>query len=333
VIEVFGGWGYYNLGDEAILAGYLETLRGRDLIRVRSVDPTQTAAAQRWRGHVASEYLPNRVARSSTMLLAGGGYLNGTWVPEIHAKLARLNLHRRSRRLVAHGLELRALDSLPLRLMTRQLLQGSAVALRDDASLDHSRAIGLGPAARLPDGISLLSPHVERYIEPVDIARGKVLLNLLDIGRRVDSHESQVALAGWRRFVVELVDRLGGRALGLVVGGGDRHFQSTLPSLRTVEPTTVRGLVSLIAESDGIVSVRMHPALIGTMLNRPTVSIPYTGKVRPTLSQLELERFILEKLDVDRAMDLLAMQVDTTAQWKQAYQRNSEWLTQQLSMA
>jgi hypothetical protein len=330
VIEIYGGWGYYNLGDEAILAGYLETFRGHDLIRVRSVDPTQTAAAQRWRGTIASEYVPTGIDRNSKMLLAGGGYLNGTWVPEIHAKLARLTVHRRSRRLVAHGLELRALESLPLRVMTRRLLKGASVALRDDASLDHASAIKLAPATRLPDGISLLAPHVERYIEPLDVARGRILLNLLDIGRRVDSHESQVALEAWRHFVLELVGRLGDRALGLVVGGGDRHFQSSLPHLRTVEPTTVRGLLSLIAESDGIVSVRMHPALIGTMLNRPTVSIPYTGKVRPTLSQLQLERFILEELDVDMVMELLAMQVDTTTQWKHAHQRNSEWLMHRL---
>jgi polysaccharide pyruvyl transferase WcaK-like protein len=57
-VVLAGGWGYNNLGDEAILAGYVETLLGHDLDpTIISVDPRKTRAAQR-RGIPQRELAP-----------------------------------------------------------------------------------------------------------------------------------------------------------------------------------------------------------------------------------------------------------------------------------
>lgn len=329
MIEVMGGWGYYNLGDEAILAGYLESIAEKDTFVVRSVDPEQTAAAQRMTIDVRSEYSLAR-SSSTTCLVAGGGYLNGTWVPEIHAKLLRLNHHARGRDVVAHGVELRELNRFPLRQLSRNLLGDARLAVRDEASAALAERMDMAPPTVMPDGISLLFPHISRYIRPSGIAKGKILVNLLEIGRRLDAHESEVGLSDWREFVEELIRKLGDRALYLIIGGGDRAFVNSFPGLRSIEPRTVEALVSLIAESDGIFSVRMHPALLGTILNRPTVSVPYTGKVAPTLGRIGLDRFLLRALNVEEVLDQLHQSHDSSDLWQAAAAENSRWLDQEL---
>lgn len=316
-----GGWGYNNLGDEAILAGYLETVASNPL--VYSVNPQKTIAAQ----CSAMTCLPESSRFSSkqdeVFMLCGGGYINGSWVPEVTRKLNRLQRLRGGRDLVAHGLELRSIKGKSARQLTK-LFAGGQIAVRDEESKTVALGVGI-EATVLPDAISLLAPHIEKYSTLIDTVQGRVLVNLLDITRRPDSVEAEISVDGWRKYCGDLVAALGDRALALDIGSGDRDFANEL-RIEVVTPRSVGEMVSLIASTDGIVSVRMHPALIGTILGTPTVSIPYCGKVSPTLQAIGVQPVILYDLDVNETLERLEHRGSWAQEWSAATNLNQQWL-------
>jgi polysaccharide pyruvyl transferase WcaK-like protein len=324
VITVMGGWGYNNLGDEAILAGYLETFAGETEVRVTSVDPDRTSHAQLKNPQYFSE--GQLLGSSAITILGGGGYLNGSWVPEIYSKLRRLNRDRGGSALVAHAEEVRGFSGRFKQRALATLLQDAKVSVRDNESLIELEAVpDLSPSVQ-PDAISLLYPHLDRYRLPLPDLRGKVLVNLLDIAARPDSGEFDLGLSGYQRFVDELLDAIGNRAVGLVIGGGDYEFMRQYPSLPLLAPRTVVDLVSSISAADATFSVRMHPALIASASNKPVLAVPYCGKVRPTLSNLGISDIVLGNYDVDQAIELLSREADRSSAWWAAHASSRDWL-------
>lgn len=74
-------------------------------------------------------------------------------------------------------------------------------------------------------------------------------------------------------------------------------------------------------------SVRMHPALLGTMLNVPTMAVPYCGKVRPTLRKIGLEDVIASELVHSEISDrLFKSNVDFDSAWEAASRASAAWL-------
>lgn len=326
-IALAGGWGYDNLGDEAILAGYIEFLRGIADVEVLSVDAKRTAAAQRDGGVIVSEYSRPSSLAIERLLVCGGGYLNGHWRTELPLKLLRLaRISGRAERVAVHGVELRKLGSRFVRPNARRVLGAGPLAVRDVESQAVAAELGLSTPAVLPDAISLLAPHIQKYVHPVGVSAGKVLINVLDIGARPDASESEVDTTQWRQFCSDIVERLGDRALGLVAGEGDTKIPNEL-GLPTVTVSTVSALVSTIAEADAMLSVRMHPTLLGTILGIPTVGVPYTGKVRPTLRRVGVDDVLMDDLSVDAVMSRFESSSQGWASaWAGAYERNAAWL-------
>lgn len=328
MIELCGGWGYQNLGDEAILAGYAHRLgRGRN-VRIWTPSRRRTARSQPGRPMLRSEFR-GRSARGP-VVLAGGGYLNGNWTIEIGHKLDRLNRIAREGAVVVHGVELRALAGSDHARAASRLLASASIAVRDTASADEAERLGLQRPVVLPDGITFLRDSLRSLLKAPGIATGRVLLNLLDISDRPDAGEAEVDLSRWTSFCRQLIDVLGPRALGLVVGAGDREYMSTFPGFEIVEPETVVGLASLLAEADAVLSVRMHPALVGSMVSTPTVSIPYCGKVRPTLTRIGIENHLATTLDLAQMMERFEATEVSDEAWARAAKENDEWLTSHL---
>ena len=328
-LRLAGGWGYNNLGDEAILAGYLGCFEGFGEVEVLSVDPARTAFAQLSDVPVRRELFRNSKARSSEgiFILGGGGYLNGSWRREIFLKLKRLNASRGSFPSVYHALEVRGLNIPIARRMSRNLFDGATVSVRDTASADAASLLGSGAPEIVPDAISLLRPHIHRYIGGDLGTDGKILLNLLDIGSRADRHEAEVDTSSWLQFCQSLIHALQDQAVGLIVGGGDYRFMQMFPELQLFQPRSVKELVTAIARSSGMFSVRMHPALLGTMLNVPTMAVPYCGKVRPTLRKIGLEDVIASELVHSEISDrLFKSNVDFDSAWEAASRASAAWL-------
>lgn len=324
-ILLAGGWGYPNLGDEAILAGYLEWARSERIeAQVASCDPHRSASAQRLSPKFGSE---SKHFDFDTMLLGGGGYLNGAWLPEVTRKIRRLIELRDGRHLIAHAVEARdfsARDGIAL----RSLLAGGRLSVRDASSISELDGLGIYSSTVLPDAISLLYPHLSSYGGKAAEFGTMVAVNMLDVGRRPDRAQSEIDPDAYDRFTSELLIHLGDRALGLVIGEGDYKYMKRFSDLRIVEPKTVSSLITILRSVSGVVSVRMHPALIASQLGTPTVSIPYCGKVRGTLNRIGIQRLILDVPDLDRALELLQGSPNAHSEWLKANLVSSGWLKQ-----
>lgn len=323
-ITLAGGWGYENLGDEAILAGYLEALSPHVDLVVTSRGPRRTAMAMRGSHKVWPE---GAVQETDALLIGGGGYLNGGWMPEIVGKLGRLRRQARNVNVVAHAVEVRSMDAPLRRGAFKSVFTGAQASVRDEASRIEMAGLGMHDIDVVPDAISLLVPHLDAYRFPVADVSDKFLLNLLDIRNRSDSDQAEIDPMQWDNFVQELVGALGDKALGLVGGEGDREYITRVaPQLPLVEPLTVPHLVSLLGSVRGVLSVRMHPALLASALGTPVVSIPYCGKVRPTLTRIGVHPTIQSELQVDETLARWRSNADWTEPWRRASQASQTWL-------
>lgn len=332
-VDLVGGWGYANLGDEAILAGYVEVLKDEVDLHVRSVDPGRTLRAQMSLASVAREW---GVRGQGVPVFGGGGYLNGRWTPFAQQKLATGAALARRRSAVVHAVELRKMSAGPTTAwLARRFLKRSIVSVRDVES-EHEcyRASGIDVDV-VPDAITLLHPYLDKYRGRRRESEGKILVNALDIKSRGDADEAEIDVDAWRPFLLDLGKALGGRLCLMVGGEGDRDFANGLGiGSAIVEPRTVQDLVGLIGSADGLISVRMHPSLLGTALNIPTVAIPYCGKVRPTLESIGVEQAVTTELSVDSVLSTLsASPRDTTSVWRDASRMSRDWLLTSIDAA
>ncbi|WP_107766537.1 polysaccharide pyruvyl transferase family protein [Nocardioides terrigena] len=332
-VDLIGGWGYDNIGDEAILTGYLEAL---PVSRVYSNRPSRTRAAQMRTPHFASEHLVplNTAARkqSADVLICGGGYLNGHWSREVGSKLRRIRRAVEGRTVTLHGVELRNLAESKYAADAAALVARSRVGVRDEKSAREARALGAGDVTVLPDSIALLQPHLNAYVREVPALRGKILVNLLDISGRSDSSEAEIDVARWADFSRSLLRTLGDRAIGLAASEQDAMFMASMGDLPIIRPRSTRGLASAIGSADALFSVRMHPSLLATMMNKPTVAVPYCGKVRPTLSKIGVESAISPCDDLEAVQTALSGYTDHSTSWGEAEFANRVWLAKTLPM-
>lgn len=329
-IALHGGWGHDNLGDEAILAGYLSHF-DQDVVVVSSPDPVMTTRAQKPGVAVMRE--GDRAQTGLVDVLAGGGYLNGAWSQEIPAKLRRIARSMGGGPEVIHAVEVRNWSNLEDRSTRhiRDFLAHAAVSVRDTESAVEVERLGASAPTVVPDSIALLFPKVDTYVRKVPELQGRVVLNLLDIASRGDRDESSFSIAEYDRLAAQLVERLGRRAVGLVVGAGDREYMERFRSLELVTPVSVEHLVSILGAASSVVSVRMHPALIGSMLGKPTFAIPYCGKVAPTLKNIGISEQLLTSSDPDFVMDHLASESPAAAMaWRASSRATSIWLDEAL---
>lgn len=306
-LQLIGGWGYRNLGDEALLHSYLLSLPNHEVV-IASANPARTQLAQG--GDHRLDVRPEQfkgvralINTVDTTLLCGGGYLNGWWGRAATRKLLFAAAATEHAGGAAHAVEVRHLVFPWQRTPARRLFQGlGSTTVRDHQSKNSLRALGCN-AGVSPDAISLLQPHLDRFAADPR-ARNRVLLHLPRLDRRPDISESGFDAEDWPAFVDLLVTTMGDAALGLATPAlPEAWWRKHYPSVETVSVDTVASFVGVIMASDGVISGPMHPALLASLFGRRSIVFPYNGKILPTYRAIGLNgELIAETLDVKRVL-------------------------------
>ena len=278
---ISGYYGAGNLGDEALLAGLLEALRGEPVTPVvASVDPRATArdhgvaSVDRWRG------LPGAILASDAVLSGGGGLLQDvTSHRSLRYYLGVLRFARLLRKpVVVFAQSLGPLSDAGERRV-RGALRGVPLGLRDQPSLELAASLGLtahavaDTALLLPalDGAQLRAPSALHALS----ADGALVLvpragypavgNVLaDLGR---AHLG----AGGRLRIVVLHQAADAHE-------GDRLL-ARLPEAERVVPTSVAAARAALAGAHAIVSGRLHGMVLGAADGVPVAGLAYDPKV------------------------------------------------------
>jgi len=287
-ILIVGGYGYRNVGDEAILAGLLQRLAGRSLTVV-SRSPAETAAMHGVRSIPIWSAAPE--LRHHRSVVIGGGGLFGRHMGRLGRLLSAYGLLAgvRSRDVALVGIGIDA-DQAPLGgMMLRTLARRAArIEVRDATSRDVLRSWRVESVVR-PD-LSSLMPAAPASV-------GRHLLGLAGIdGSRpviglcltaVDERQGEAVA----RAVVESVDQLpdveflvipmsqhpfAHRHNDLAFGRGIR---GQAPRLRLLEgvhhPAAVLSLFGLLS---GAVCMRYHALLFADRAGVPIVPVAYADK-------------------------------------------------------
>ena len=287
-ILVVGGYGYRNTGDEAILAGLLNTLAGRR-VTVVSRAPAETSALH----GVPAVGLSGAVAalRRHRSVLIGGGGLFGRDVGRIGRMLPLFGLLAAGvgRTLVVDGVGIdpgvSGISQLTLR---RVLTRAQGVTVRDSASSRLLREWGI--ACSVADDLSARMPAAPARIgrdllraAGVDPKRPAIGLCLTAVNQ---SLTPSVAAA-----ILDLIDRQPDLQFCLVplsqhpyvTSHNDlvlaRALQSSCPKLKIVEgmvhPSRV---LSIFGALDAVVAMRYHAFLFAERAGTPLVPIAYAPK-------------------------------------------------------
>lgn len=319
-ITITGAYGAGNLGDEAILAGILQTLRQelpRYDLQVLSHDPAATTALH---GVAAARVIPaglrsalrirdarETLASTKLVLIGGGGILYDSGFHDggsnpIRTWWIRTELLRRwgvPYALLAVGAgPVRKWSS---RRMLRRILEGArVVTARDDASAKLLGQVAPRTAVvRVPDPAFALAPPGPRSItgtvvcarrwgDALTTALVEGLTPLAASGERisflplVDNAEDDVA------YAQELADALG-------------HGSVVLP-----HPASPQAAIERLSHARTIVSMRLHGVILGAVAGRPTVPVSYSPKVAAVAQELHLTPLDAETLTADELQAALA---------------------------
>lgn len=278
-LVISGYHGFGNTGDEAILAGMLVTLQRLDpalAVTVLSGDPAET---ERSHGVEAVGRADVRAIvsalRGSDGLISGGGSLlqdrtSARPVAYYGGITGLARLVRRPYAIHAQGLGpiTRRLNRM---LAARTLGQAAHVSLRDPASIELARQLGVRRAIDLaPDPALAIEPDIERV-------PGRIVVAVRDWGH-VRAHllglrEALATLATGRRILAlpmqEAADR---EASSMVVAGVDRA--EVVPASAS---TTDR--IAILASAELVIGMRLHALVVAAAAGVPALALSYDPKV------------------------------------------------------
>jgi polysaccharide pyruvyl transferase CsaB len=269
-LALSGFYGAGNLGDEALLAGLLRTLRGHGIgdVTVLSLRPGATAALHDVRARHRLRGLPLALWRAEALVSGGGGLLqDATSARSLHYYLGVLRAARLlGRRVVVFGQSLGPLSPAG-RAAVRSALRGVPIGLRDAPSLALAGELGL-PAQAVGDTALLLDVARAAPREAVVLipraGYGRATEVLVDLGRRAIALGLAVESAVFQRGADELeVERL----------------SAALPSLRllpTPEPLTA---AAALAGARLVVSARLHGLILAAASGTAHAGLSYDPKV------------------------------------------------------
>jgi polysaccharide pyruvyl transferase WcaK-like protein len=294
-ILILGGYGYRNVGDEAMLAGLLRALGPRS-VSVVSRRPAETAVLH----GVPAVGIPDAawaLARHRSLLIGGGG-LFGRDMGAIGRLLPAFGLlAQQLRRDVAiHGVGLD--DGLPrsTRLLLGPLARRAVeVSVRDRRSAEIFEAMGVDAivAPDLSSHLPAAAPEVGRAL----LEQAGLHLDRPIVGLCLTAMDEQLAdavalaVAGVVRALPELQFCFVPMSRHPFVPRHDdvtyaRRLQTVSPSIRILEGAAdPADLLSVFGQLSVAVCMRYHSLLFASRLGIPIVPIAYAQKCRSWLAE------------------------------------------------
>lgn len=267
---VSGYYGADNLGDEALLAGLLGSLRRRGARRlsVLSLDPGATRAAH----HVVARHrlggLPRALLGSDVLVSGGGGLLqDATSRRSLDYYLGVIRAARTlGRRVVVFGQSLGPLSDEG-RARVQRALQGVPLGLRDAPSLALAHTLGLAAHPVADAALTLAAPSGRARDTLVLVPRGgepwaTETLRRLATDAAAQGVQVEVLACQPSHDDVE-VERL----------------MAALPGLRRLPSGPPASALAALAGARLVVSVRLHGLVLATVAGVPHAGLSYDPKV------------------------------------------------------
>jgi len=298
-ILISGFYGFGNIGDEAVLAGMVQSLRARlgsvPLI-VLSADPGSTAAAYEVEA-VDRTDLPAILSamRRSRLFLSGGGSLLQD-VTSARSAVYYLGLLRLAQimglRTMVYAAGLGPLRRPVIRSLVRRVLDRTdAVAVRDADSAALVRALGTrrGPILTADPAVLLTAEgaHAESLLRIVG-ADAPI------IGVVVRPWGNSAFVEPLAEALLTVAQRLGARvvvlpfhpALDLPVS---RRLADASGGVLVEQPPQPAEALALIARMHVLVALRLHALIFAAAAGVPPVGLAYDPKVTALHRDLEIE--------------------------------------------
>lgn len=272
VVGVAGYYGFKNAGDEAILEAILQELKARGLEGVvLSGNPNLTAKQHQTRA--LHRLNPFALLKAPLWLLGGGGLLQDKTSAlslEYYLGLVRLaRLYRR--KIVVFNQSLGPLTPWG-EARVQQVLKGVPLILRDQASVEYARRLGLSATLGADPALLLGPPPVPKEKDWVLLIprfgeayrQGVKTLERLAVRLAYEKKEPMVLLMqpGLDDYLLE-----------------DKEFETLFRYFRTEKTSDPRRVLYLVAQAEYVVSMRLHGLVLAAAAGTPFAGLSYDPKV------------------------------------------------------
>jgi polysaccharide pyruvyl transferase CsaB len=302
-----GYYGFGNAGDEAILAGLVESFRtaGTNVeLTVLSGDPEATESEHGVRAVPRGLTNAYRWARRSDLLVSGGGGLlqDTTSLRSPLYYLGEMRLARAAGTPVAclgHGIG--PLNRSLARLLTRRVLSRvDTITVRDHASRQALQKLGVTRDIEVTADLAFLLPEPSREESDAAWCKGglpqddcpKAAIAL----REPPQGEQPDFGARLAEALSEACQHLGLRPLFLPMHRGrDERLAAecarALPEGARIvtQQMRARELLALVGQCDLMIAMRLHAIIFAAICGVPPVAISYDPKVEALMQQLDLQ--------------------------------------------
>jgi polysaccharide pyruvyl transferase WcaK-like protein len=293
-VLVVGGYGYGNVGDEAILRGLLTRLAGHS-VTVVSRSPTETAVTHGVRS-IGIEHAAGALRHHRSVLIGGGG-LFGRDMGRIGRMLPSFGLLAvgMGKTVVIDGVDVERPATASARILLPLLMRAvRGVGVRDRTSAAVVERWGVTPSVR---------PDLSTWMAPASMDTGRSLL--LRAGVDLERPVVGLALTAVNRGLAEPVLLAVMRTIDAlpemqfcfipmsrhpwVTAHDDSRFGAHLvalrPQVRLVDGAMPPDVVlAAFGQLSAVVAMRYHAMLFADRAGTPLVPIPYADKTKRWLA-------------------------------------------------
>ena len=327
---VTGGWGYGNIGDEAIASTTIflldkyfpkynkiyfsystsEFRRHHGLNALRSIHSLIEKDVNSTEN--LKQYIENFIGRDNEfsrclsagdiLFMSGGGYITGGWTDQIISRIIEILVaKKRGAKVFLVGQSIGPIYDSQLRdMMIYALKQVDYIAVRDNSSLEYLGACGIDNVRVIPDLAILVSDIYPRRDNTYEICAmtagytkyqsmtahgeaanpfirvlGKVVNRyyLINYKKGIDALMKYSSHQGKLKFILSTDWKYDARYTSKIIG------DNNIKNCEVIKHATVRELCENISECSFMISSKMHPLIIATSYEIPTLGISYNYKM------------------------------------------------------